>query len=592
MMKLHLTLGIRLNRLSLLALCVLSLFGNPISARASSGVVASPPAPVQLPPGPPAPQHGDGEGYSVAGSSRFLVIGRPGRSAEINGTTVGSVGQVLVWELDESYLVDDLVKKRFWLIDMPQPKTNHIFGGAVAAGDRWIAVAQGSFRVGLAAENANTRANRVRLFEFPPDGGWLPGPVLPDPADSAYFKGNWDFGIALAMHRNRLVVGSNNGALVYEVDPAGVWTRTQIITNQGPALTGFGSFGTVVAIREDLLVIGSPESPESDGNGLVKAQGEAIVYRRAPNGLYVIEKELRAISGVTNEFFGSSAAIEVRDGVEWIAIGAPGKKAQLGPNGFQPNAGSAHLFRRVLPGGEWTFHQEITNSFNGELTQQGRSGITIALSNGRLAVGAQSSGGQLFPRPGGRVGFHYYDKERDFWVRTGDQDGSQNQQYGRGLHGFEHGFLIGTPGYPVGGDWEWRPTDPYVAFLNNGAGPSVVGTTAQDRRGDADPDGDGIINTDEFFFGTPPLEANPNPPMALVFDDAARQFKFQWQQAADTFGLSAKIAWSTNLIGGNWVTNGLQVVSLGAATNSTARRFEARLPAPVRTEVFFRLLVE
>jgi hypothetical protein len=77
-----------------------------------------------------------------------------------------------------------------------------------------------------------------------------------------------------------------------------------------------------------------------------------------------------------------------------------------------------------------------------------------------------------------------------------------------------------------------------------------------------------------------------------VIDSASKQFKLQWQQAAETYGLTAKVAWSTNILGGDWVTNDLQIVSLGTVTNSTAKRYEARLSTIGRTNVFFRLLVE
>ena len=578
------------NVASVFVLCFgLALFAAS-GAWAASGVVLAPPAAIQRPPSPSAAVADDMEGYSVAGSGRFIVIGRPGREVERDGAEINAAGQAVVWELDESYLVDDVVQKRFWVINAPDPRTAHFFGGAVAAGDRWIAVAQGVSRVGVPySGSAGTRTNGVQLIEFPPDGGWLPGPVLPGPADATYRASGWGFGRSLSMHGNRLVVGSGAGAFVYEVDSLGVWTRTQIL-NPGSGGEWVG-FGHTVAIHGDLIVVGAPNSPDADIQGLFRGQGGAIVYRRGVGGLYAPEMELRAAGGTTNDNFGGSLAIEIRDGVEWIAVGAPGKDARLGPGSLQPNAGSTHLFRRILPDGEWTFHQEITNSFGG-LTQQARAGSSIALSNGRLAVGAISSGGSPSPSPGGEVTFFYHDAEQDSWVRAGDESGGGLYgRYGLGLHGFEHGFLVGVPGSSSdAGDWEWRPTDPYVAFINSGSGPFVGGTSAHDRRADVDPDGDGILNSDELFFGSDPLTANTNGVIAPLIDTVANQFKLQWQQASNTFGLTSKVAWSTNMT--TWVTNDLQIVPLGTVTNSTAKRFEARLSSTGRTNVFFRLLVE
>lgn len=581
---------IRLGSISLLALFAGSLFGNPPAATAADSGGSVPPQPIQLPPGPPA---GGAEGYGVAGSSRFLVIGRPVTTVQYNGTNIDNAGNVLVWELDEGYLVDDLVKKRFWVIDALKPVYSHFFGTEVAAGDRWIAVTGGQSRGGFGSSGTPPpKTNHVQLIEFPPDGGWLPGPELPGPADSIYRRTRL-FGISLAMHRNRLVVGSTDGALVYEVDSAGVWTRTQILNTNSAA---WSSFGTAVAIHEGLIAVGAPSSPNTDTNGLIAGQGGVIIYRRGQNGLYVVEKELRLASGPprdafdSRDAFGTSLALEVRNGIEWLAVGVPGRNAQISTNSFQPDAGSAALYRRILPNGEWTFHQEITNYFGNQLTQDAKSGNTIALSNGRLAVGAIAAGGGQVPPAYGVVGFYYYDEDQDRWIRTGEKVGSPGTpQYGLGLHGFEHGFLIGAP---FGGNWEWRPTDPYVAFINSGSGPAFAGTPAHDRRADGDPDGDGLINADEFFFGTPPLTANTNRVFTPTNDVTAKLFKLQWQQSSNTFGLTSAVAWSSNMFAGNWTTNGVQIVDLGAVPGAAARRYEARLSTVGRTNVYFRLLVE
>ena len=578
------------NAVSVLALCFGLAVSTAPKATAASSAGVTPPQPIQRPPGPPA---GGAEGYGVAGSSRFLVIGRPGTTVQYNGTNIDNAGNVLVWELDEGYLVDDLVKKRFWVIDALKPVYSHFFGTEAAAGDRWIAVTGGQSRPGFGSSGTPPpKTNHVQLIEFPPDGGWLPGPELPGPEDSTYRRTR-QFGISLAMHHDRLVVGSTDGALVYEVDSAGVWTRTQILNTNSPV---WNSLGTAVAIHEDLIAVGAPASPINHTNGLVANQGGVILYRRGPNGLYVVEKELRVDSVDDNtdifmdDVFGTSVALERRNGVEWLAVGSPGRDAWFSENNRQSDSGCAFLFRRILPDGEWGFHQAITNiGINGNPTGRARSGNTIALSNGRLAVGAVSPGGSLTPPARGVVAFYFYDEVQDRWIRTGEKVGSGTDQYGLGLHGFAEGFIIGAPG-SLASNWEWRPTDPYVALINSGSGPFVGGTSAHDRRADVDPDGDGLLNSDEVFFGSDPLTANTNGVIAPLIDTVANQFKLQWQQASNTFGLTSKVAWSTNMT--TWVTNDLQIVPLGTVTNSTAKRFEARLSSTGRTNVFFRLLVE
>jgi hypothetical protein len=104
------------------------------------------------------------------------------------------------------------------------------------------------------------------------------------------------------------------------------------------------------------------------------------------------------------------------------------------------------------------------------------------------------------------------------------------------------------------------------------------------------PDGDGILNFDELFFGSDPLIPNTNRIIVPVLDQAVQQFKLQWQQAPNTFGLSSRVDWSSNL--SSWTTNNLQIIPLGTVPNSTAKRFEARLSTTGQSNVFFRLLVE
>jgi hypothetical protein len=579
-----------------LVACVGLWVGALALAQDSGGAV--PPGPIQIPPGPPP-----GGGQSIAGSSRFIVIGRPADTLEGGDTNLISPGRVLVWELDESYLVDDVARKRFWLIDPPAPRSGDHFGGAVAAGDRWIAVAHGISRVGGGGvPSGHQNRPRVQLIEFPPDGGWLPGPVLPDGADAAvYARNNFQFGISMAMQGNRLVVGSILGALVYEVSSTGVWTRTQILgTNYNivsrPDNAAWGTLGQVVAMRGDLIVLGAPNAPGVSTNGLQPGQGRALVYRRGAGGLYTEERELRAINGSTNDAFGTSIAVEVRNGVEWIAVGAPNRTAQLG-NGRQPRAGSVHLFRRTLPDGAWVFHREFTNTFsNGRLTQQARSGTTIAMSGGRLAVGAVASGGVQFPSANGEVAFFRYNDEQEEWFRSGEVAGGSTQfgggdRFGSALHGFEHGILIGIPGSRTGRNWEWRPTDPYVGLINQATGPFVAGTPAEDRRLDADPDGDGFLNADELLFGTPPLVANTNSVFTAIRDGVSNVFRLRWQQLGETFGLATRVEWSGEMSAAGWSTNGLQVVNVGAVPESNLRRYEARVPIGGRTNVFFRINV-
>lgn len=542
-----------------------------LGADGSSGTVPLAPPPINVPPPPAAAVAQDWEGYGIAGSGKFIVIGRPGRDIPNGGTNASAAGQVVVWDVEEGYL------SRSWTIDCVKPRVAEFFGGAVAAGDRWIAVSHGLGVPGVPYDvSPGQKTNRVQLLEFRGEEGWVPGPDLP--TGGARLS---QFGQTLVMQGSRLVVGSSSAAYVYDVSPQGVWTLTQTITAP-PSAGQSSAFGAFVAMYGDLLVVGANGFPNVAGNGYFSQQGRAYVYRWGQNGLYSLETDFVAPDAAEGDAFGASVAVEILEDAEVIAIGAPAKdlvKSQPTPT---PNMGAVYMYRRDLPNGEWRLEQELTNFFGSIFSNLG-AGARVALHHGRLAVSAGEGVNE-------GVEFHYR-TEAGNWVYSGDGTVSSDR-YGHGLVSFEHGFLIGRSGRNSNaGAWEWRSTNPYLGFLN-APGVALAGQPLTERRADADPDGDGLPNSEELFFGTDPLAGNTNQVVRPNFDGASGQFRMQWQEAAQTYGLLSKVAWTTNLFGGIWQTNSLQIVTLPSDAGSTNKKYEARLPAGGRTNLFFRLVVQ
>ncbi len=77
-----------------------------------------------------------------------------------------------------------------------------------------------------------------------------------------------------------------------------------------------------------------------------------------------------------------------------------------------------------------------------------------------------------------------------------------------------------------------------------------------------------------------------------ALDAGTRQSWVEWQQASNTFGLTSKVAWTTNVASGPWSTNGLQVTNLGPAPAAGYRRYEARFPVTNGSNVLLRVAVE
>jgi len=334
----------------------------------------------------------------------------------------------------------------------------------------------------------------------------------------------------------------------------------------------------------DLLLVGAWAFTNQTGNGFLQQQGRAYLYRRGNNGLYELEADFVAPDPELSAHFGDGVSVQKESDAEMVAIAAPDKDVRFSSSNLQPNYGNVYIFRRNLPSGTWFMEQQLTNFFRTMTAAQLKAGTQLALRGRRLAVcsGPSAEGVEFF-----------YRDDDGRWISIGDDSGGGG--YGHGLAGFEHGFVIGKP-FSSGrvGGWDWRALDPYLAFLNQPPppGPWLGSSDVSDRRGDADPDSDGIRNSDELFFGSDPLTADTSGVMRPTLDESVKQFKVQWEEAANTYGLRSKPAWSTNVFSDSWQTNNFQIVTLTNRPGSSNKRYEARLSSNSLTNVFFRLLVE
>ena len=521
---------------------------------------------VPVPSGPPAALAADREGYALAGSDRFIVIGRPGREVMLDGEIIDGGGQVIVWELEEGFF------KRVRTIDAPNPTPIGYFGGAVATSRDWVAVAHGQFRVGLTSNVGGgvNPPNMVQLLEMLEDGTWRVGPnLIPEGEDASFNLPANNFGGALVMVENRLFV-TGSSVFVYE-EVGGEWNRVQRI--DPPNRDRDAGLAPVVAATGDLLMVGAAHSPVVDVDGMARGQGAVFVYRRGLDGRYALETELRLPDGRQNDNFGASIAVETLEDSELAVVGAPLRDTDT--VSLIQNAGEIAIYRRLLPAGQWNLETVLTN-IHGQYTLDMRAGRSVAVSRNRVAVGSRER----------NVRFFRYDEGLNDWRRT-----TTSGPYVDILASFGRGFLMGTHGTGTGstGRWDWYSTEPYDALLNH-PGFFLGHTDSSQRRADADPDGDGIPNSLEGFYGTNPL--SPDPPMGLpILHGPSGEFRIQWTQAQNLPGLEVEVTWSGELGVEPWSTNGLVRVHLGTDPGTTRTRHEVRLPGAGKTTVFFRTVI-
>ena len=166
---------------------------------------------------------------------------------------------------------------------------------------------------------------------------------------------NEEFGYSVAIYGDTVVVGApseqetfsdiNQGSVYLFVKPAGGWSD-MAETAKLRASDGVANdrFGTSVAIYDDTVLIGSPQS-----SAFYTAQGAAYIFVRPVSGWVstnVYTAKLIAADGAQSDIFGYSVALSA----DTALIGAP--YDDIGANA---NQGSAYVFIKPVSGWMSTF---------------------------------------------------------------------------------------------------------------------------------------------------------------------------------------------------------------------------------------------
>lgn len=134
----------------------------------------------------------------------------------------------------------------------------------------------------------------------------------------------------------------------------------------------------VVAVPNDRLVV--PAAPDGVRSGSV------LIYGRDAAG-FVRESQLKPPSAVGNDLYGFALALEG----DTLVVGMP---AHAEPD--LPRAGIAYVYRRGLGG--WTLGATLHPAVE---VEDARYGWSVAIANGRIAVGAPNAGSVSIYEPAG-----------------------------------------------------------------------------------------------------------------------------------------------------------------------------------------------
>lgn len=285
------------------------------------------------------------------------------------------------------------------------------FGGAVA-------VAGGDVLVGEAGNLM--RPGLVYVYRRGGEGTWSERARL-RASDAEAGDG---FGSALAAREDVLLVGAedqNEGrgaAYLFRRGPDRAWTEAGRLVAQG--VSEEEGFGTSVALVGELALVGAPRHGDD--------AGAVFVFRRGEGSEWSVSDTLVAPELGADARFGSALAA----GGNRVVVGAPAR------NG---SPGSAAVFRRDAGSGEWTREGKLVA--NG-IRSRDRFGSTVALSGEEALVGARNFGNGMgavfvFRRDGGSGEWRIRTRLLPF-------DGAPRYRFGDAIafHGPE--AWIGAPG--------------------------------------------------------------------------------------------------------------------------------------------------
>lgn len=190
------------------------------------------------------------------------------------------------------------------------------------------------------------------------------------------------FGRAVAVDGGFIAIGSvardvqglnaAGDVSIYAASSTGApWQLVATLTAPTPQTSA--GFGAAIALRENVLVVGSPEVPVTQGT---PQRGHAYVYERI-GSTWMLVKTLAPLDATNQGNFGS--AVAVASGV--IAIGA-----QYVTNASGVETGAVYVSSRIS--NTWQDAARVTAI----PTSAGRAGSSISTDGERIAVGSPSAG--------------------------------------------------------------------------------------------------------------------------------------------------------------------------------------------------------
>jgi len=289
----------------------------------------------------PAASIGNQQGFSVAISGSFAVVGAPG--------VTGSVGAASIWEHEGGEYVE--------LAELKDPRDtkDDFYGWSVA-----IYSTTSSTYVAVGGKPSNGEPDRVYIYKSS-GTKWPLQATLPDP--SSYSTD--EYGATMALSSSVFVVGApgvnNNAGSIYIYQRSGTkWNLEDAKTDPGDAANDF--FG---------------QSVSTSGNDVL-ASGVDIAYIFTNSGGdQWTQTAVLKNPGSPEDNFGYSASLESNTAV----LGAPGGVPGTGI-GSPLSAGAAYIFTKK--GSSWSQAEKVTAPSG---TKGDEFGYSVSQAGDNLSIG-------------------------------------------------------------------------------------------------------------------------------------------------------------------------------------------------------------
>lgn len=263
------------------------------------------------------------------------------------------------------------------------------YGNAVSISGNYAVI--GAVNDGVDELGGNPMQSAGSAFIVYNDGGvWKPVKKLIAPVRSLFGR----FGCSVAISGEYIIVGESDerldgspkgSAYIFKKDQGGTGNWGLVKRLQTRARSSYDSFGLMVDISNDFVVVTSRYDDLDSGDGnFLDGAGAAFIFQKNLGGLdnWGLVKKITTNVRAQYDYFGYAAAIDD----DQLIVSAQGASEAVAGGGTLSYAGTAYVFRRDQGGlNNWGMVKKITPANRAD---NDYFGVSVDISGDHIIVGA------------------------------------------------------------------------------------------------------------------------------------------------------------------------------------------------------------